>query len=416
MSDVVVIKSGQVVHFPVTSGDPLARYQQQLGISQVSNLHDLGIVRSIIQADPRASTDQITTAVSSILASSNTSTILQLEFPDLTVEEGATLVFAGPITTLTAGNVIILGEVRVYGSLDISCSTIGGTARPVITSISPSTGSTLGGTRVTLQGSGFISGMQIYFGGTYAGQAFPDSWTVDSPPMANVGPVDITASINGTLTSLTSAEDVFTYVYIPGVASIDVPGVLWTGETADGTITLNEPASSGGTPVTLSSGSGLIVPAGIFVNAGGSSATFSVTVPLTATLGEFAISATGPDGTAKSTTGKIHPGEIFVDVPVDSGIVVGEVGVATVLVRTPAPASGGLITLTTNFPQAVSIPADVSLPGGSTSALFDLRGLQPMEGVTISASYEGNSVTSAPFTVTHRPVPPPPPPKNGKPI
>jgi|GEM_PF-6968178 len=449
MSDaVVVIKSGEVVHFPVTSDHPLAKYQQQLDSSQLSNLHDLAIVRTMVQANPRLSTDQITMAVNGILASSNIRTILQLGFPDLTVEEGATMVLAGPISTLTAGNVVVLGDILAYGALNLSCSTLGGIAPPVISGISPSTGSTLGGTEVYIQGSGFGSATAVYFGNTPAASARPvdgglAGFVAYSPP-ANAGPVDITARV-GLLTSAISPADVFTYVYLPGAGSINVSSnVLWAGETITGTVTLDEPAGPEGVTVTMDipDPAGVTVPASVVINPGETSATFPITASATVSggpgvegpgvAGAAIVYASGPDGTEiESPLIEVYAGQIVVILPsallTGPGLVSGETATGTIVVRTPAPASGGLITLSASHAGAVSIPASVPLPGGGTSATFTLTALQVSGtfGVTISASYEGNSSTSPLFKViAHEPPPrppvpppPPPPPKNGpKPV
>jgi hypothetical protein len=89
MSDTVVIKSGEVVHFPVASDHPLAKYQQQLDVSQLANLHDLATVRTVTRTNPKLSTDQITAVVNGVLASSKIGSVLQLVFPNITIEEGA---------------------------------------------------------------------------------------------------------------------------------------------------------------------------------------------------------------------------------------------------------------------------------------------------------------------------------------
>ena len=295
---------------------------------------------------------------------------------------------------------------------------------PVISSISPSTGSTLGGTEVMIQGSGFDSrAMEIFFGGPPAAEIFfPDptdsghcmAW---SPP-ASAGPVNITARTYGVLRSSPSPADVFTYAYLPSVASITAsPNVLWTGRTLLGTVTLNEPAASGGTTVTLtlSGPAGVTVPTAVEFAAGGTSADFTITAAATATSGTATITATGPDGTPQSTTIAIYPGQIFISVPslfdqFPSSLGYGQPVTGTILVRTPAPAAGGLITLSTNRPDAVRIPANVDLPGGSTTSVpFTLAAFNVhATGVTISASYEGDSTTSAAFRVNVQ-IPPPPP-------
>jgi hypothetical protein len=420
MNDTILITSGEVVRFPVAYDHPLASYQKQLSVEQVSNLLDLAVVRAMVQAHPEVSTDQITAAFNDTLASSNISGIILLNFPNITVEEGATMVIDGPVTTLTAGDVIIMGELIVHGSLNLTCSTLGGVARPTISSIFPSTGSTLGGTWIEIWGSNIDSNTtEIYFGDTLATDSvqFIDGGycTVYSPPAANAGPVDITARVRGALSSPTSPADVFTYVYLPGVASITAsPNGLWAGEasTATATVTLNEPAAPEGTTVTLSVAGppDVTVPPSVLINAGDTSATFPITVASTTGSGTVTVTATGPDGRPQSTTVGIYTGQIAMSLAwptaQDFGPQAGDSGIGTIFVRSPAPASGGLISLTIN-PHFVSIPANVPLQAGSTSATFTLSvGNDKKAIITITASYEGNS-TSATFGINFTPPEPP---------
>jgi IPT/TIG domain len=406
MSDTVLIVSGEIVRFPVANDHPLASYQQQLSVAQVSNLQDLTIVRAMAQAHPELSTDQITTAFNDALASSNIGGILQLTFPNLTVEEGATMVIDGPVTTLTAGDVIILGELIVNGSLNLTCSTLGGVARPIISSISPSGGSTRGGTQVEIWGSDFDSNTtKIYFGDTLATDQVQFTGSgycaLYSPPAASAGPVDITARVGGVFSSPTSPADVFTYVYLPGVASITVtPDALWTGETSTATVTvtLNEPATPEGTNVTLSitGPPGVTVPPSVLISPGETSATFPLTVPSSVSSGGIVVTATGPDGWPQSTTVGIYAGQIVMSLALPSdqaGLFYGDSATGTIFVNSPAPTSGGLITLEANPPGVVRVsPANVTLQAGSTSATFTLSVVSDARGfATITATYEGNS-------------------------
>ncbi len=83
---------------------------------------------------------------------------------------------------------------------------------PVVTSISPTVGSTAGGTTVTITGSGFSSGATVDFGtvaGTSVTVVSSTSITVVSPAEMT-GTVNVTVTVNG-LTSATVSGDQFTY-------------------------------------------------------------------------------------------------------------------------------------------------------------------------------------------------------------
>lgn len=288
---------------------------------------------------------------------------------------------------------------------------------PVISSIDPSTGSTIGGTQVLIQGSYLDGATAVLFGGTPGtgvNTLAGDTIEAISPP-ASAGPVDIIVDAN-VQSSSPSPAAVFTYIYEPGVTGITVnPDILWTGQSATGTVTLNELAPPGGTTVELlvsgiEEASFVTAPATVPVPAGdNTSDTFTITTSATA-WGAATITAGGPDGNALSTAVEISAGQIVLALPLPAGyLLIGQTATGTVSVRTPAPASGGLITLSTSNSAVVSItPAVVDLPSGSSSATFTVTALSA--GVcTISANYLGDSATTNPFVVRQEPPPVKPP-------
>ncbi len=113
--------------------------------------------------------------------------------------------------------------VNSSGDVDVTVTTPGGTstdlfsyvAPPVILSISPTSGSTCGGTKVTITGSGFTGATSVSFG-SYKAKATDftvDSdtqITVGSPPANSSGKVDVTVTTPGG-TSATSSADLFSY-------------------------------------------------------------------------------------------------------------------------------------------------------------------------------------------------------------
>ena len=131
-----------------------------------------------------------------------------------------------------------------------------GTA-PAVTSVSPDTGSTAGGTNVTITGTSFIAGATVSFGGTAATNVnvvSATSITATSP--AGSGIVDVTVT-TARGTSATGAADGFTYlptltVGVSGSGTVtSTPSGISCGSTcsasfASGTqVTLNETPASG---------------------------------------------------------------------------------------------------------------------------------------------------------------------------
>lgn len=139
--------------------------------------------------------------------------------------------------------------------------------RPLaVTSISPNTGPTNGGTSVTILGTGFTGTTNVKFG------TAPASFTVDSdtqitatsPSTSLAGAVHVTVT-NSRGTSVTSTADLFTYVggspTITSLSPIEVPltggSVTLTGTNLNpgGTVTL----TVGGDPVTILTNNGTTI-------------------------------------------------------------------------------------------------------------------------------------------------------------
>jgi hypothetical protein len=90
---------------------------------------------------------------------------------------------------------------------------------PALTSTSPSSGLISGGTTVTLNGTGFLPGATVSFGGTPATSVTVDSFTkitATSPAAGGAGPVAVTVTTPGGTTSGTpSCSNAFTYGSAP---------------------------------------------------------------------------------------------------------------------------------------------------------------------------------------------------------
>jgi Tfp pilus assembly protein PilV len=167
------------------------------------------------------------------------------------------------------------------GVVDVTVTTSAGTSptnpldqftyAPTVTGIAPSTGGAVGGTTVTITGTGFIGASGVYFGATAASSysvVSASSITAVSPSGA-AGTVDITAT-TAAGTSATSGADKFTY-----------------GTTVSG-ISPNSGPDSGGTVVNLL-GSGFT---------GATSVKFGSAAATTFTVNsDLSISATAPAGT-----------------------------------------------------------------------------------------------------------------------
>ncbi|VVE00625.1 IPT/TIG domain-containing protein [Pandoraea commovens] len=102
---------------------------------------------------------------------------------------------------------------------------------PAVTGVSPTQGSTAGGTSVTITGTNLADVTSVSFGGS-AGSITSKTTTqiVATAPAASAGTVDITVTSPGG-TSATSGADQFTYVNVPTVSNVSPS----SGPTGGGT-------------------------------------------------------------------------------------------------------------------------------------------------------------------------------------
>jgi hypothetical protein len=146
---------------------------------------------------------------------------------------------APPAPLLQAGAV----DITVDGSPPVAADKFTYTG-PIITGLSPNTGSAYGDTPVLVEGNGFASNMTVTFGyaqgspvdttcqlGTVVATPGSDSCSFFAPP--GTGPVHVVANVNGALSTPTNA-DLFTYV-----------------EPPTGALSPDTGPMTGGTPVTL---------------------------------------------------------------------------------------------------------------------------------------------------------------------
>jgi hypothetical protein len=190
---------------------------------------------------------------------------------------------------------------------------VSGSSPPSVSSLSPSSGSTHGGTAVTITGAGFGAGASVSFGSSPASSvtvSSPSSITATSP--AGSGTVNVTVTTSSG-TSTTTAADLFTYV-VPAVTPLAAPlpeatftpvpapqlGVTGNVAPVSGTVLVRVPPST--TFVSLASLRQ--IPFGSVINA---------------THGRVSVTTAAPHGGTQ--TGEFFEGE-FVLTQAHSGLVV----------------------------------------------------------------------------------------------
>jgi hypothetical protein len=155
----------------------------------------------------------------------------------------------------------------------------GVTPPPTMSSVSPNSGPTSGGTAVTITGTNFAAGATVTFGGVAATNVVVTSGTQinATTPTGSAGAVAVTVTVSGQSASLTSG---FTYVVIPTVSGVSPS----SGSTAGGTaVTITGTNFAAGAMVTFGgvAATNVVVTSGTQINAttpAGSAGAVAVTV------------------------------------------------------------------------------------------------------------------------------------------
>jgi Family of unknown function (DUF6519) len=168
------------------------------------------------------------------------------------------------------------------------------------------------------------------------------------------------------------------------LSSIQVPAQLLAGATAVVTITLTDNAPAGGLPVTItiaSTPANLVTspasPTTVTVPAGAPQTSFNIQIA-PASVGQATITASVP-GMSKAGTLSVAPLTLTGNLDIaPRTIVVGDQATGTVHLTGPAPlapAPPTVVTLASANTGIATVPQNVTVPGGTTSAQFFINGI-----------------------------------------
>jgi hypothetical protein len=270
---------------------------------------------------------------------------------------------------------------------------------PIITSISPASGSIAGGTVITISGTGFTGATAVKFGSTAATSVKVTSVTTitATAPAHVAGTVDVTVTTSGG-TSATSAADQYTYEVPPAVTKVN----------------LNTGPLGGGTPVSIT-GTNLLGATNVYF--GGIPATSytvnNATSITTTTPGNGAgtvdVTVTTPGGTSATSaadqyTYEVPPAVTKVNLntgPLGGGTPVSITGTnllgatkvyfggtpatsytvnsaTSITATSPAAQSGSIVVITVITPSGTSaiVPADqFTYTGNTQSSIAVMRSM-----------------------------------------
>ncbi len=177
---------------------------------------------------------------------------------------------AATITADSATSITVISPPGDPGEVEVTVTTPGGTgnagvytylaAPPVITLVSPRSGSTAGGTVVTISGSVFNCGTTAVDFGSIPATSFTvnsdQSITAVSPPepAGTVG-ITVTSAVVGTISGIDIAAGTYTYVSPPAITALSPT----SGPVAGGTsVTISGTGLSGATAVDFGTTAGTI--------------------------------------------------------------------------------------------------------------------------------------------------------------
>ena len=169
------------------------------------------------------------------------------------------------------------------------------------------------------------------------------------------------------------------------------------GGSVTGTVTLSAAAPSAGALVALASSStNAAVPATVTIQAGATTATFTVstvsadTATITASFGGVSVQASLVI-TSVVVVPRLQSLTLSQSAVAGGGPVTGTVALSAV-----APSGGTVVALASSAPNSATVPATVTVPAGSTSATFSITTSAVASGqsVTISATYNGVTQTA----------------------
>jgi len=154
-----------------------------------------------------------------------------------------------------------------------------------------------------------------------------------------------------------------------------------SGGTVTGTLRLTSPAPAGGAIVRLqgSMEGQVIVPPTVTIPGGSISATFTTT-PAPETPFPRWVFIQGTYGTSGGSQARIleiepaaGPATLLAIGPASQDLIGGNAGRASVALVIPAPAGGGVVSLTTDNPSVIQVPASVTIPEGNSAISFAIE-------------------------------------------
>jgi hypothetical protein len=217
--------------------------------------------------------------------------------------------------------------------------------------------------------------------------------------VASIGVIGaLGATQSGTGTTITATGGTITTIVSPSLTLLTCNSTtLLSGASTTCTVTLNQPAPTGGAVVALSDNNALLtVPASVTIAAAAASATFTATAGTITTTQPAAITATLNGASQTATLSLVAPTLVSSLACNPSSVNSGTSTTCTVTLNQTAPTGGAVVALSDNN-ALLTVPASVTIAATAASATFTAAAgtIPTTQPATITATLNGASQTAA---------------------
>jgi hypothetical protein len=178
----------------------------------------------------------------------------------------------------------------------------------------------------------------------------------------------------------------------PGMSGVSLnENPVLAGRSTSGLLTISGAAPSGGQAVTLQSSdpTRVAVPSSVVVAAGQTTAGFPVDTTVGSTVTTTVTASIGGSNASAQFKVVSHPSVASVALQRQC-FTLGSFSSNRVTLDVPAPADTG-VDLQSSDPLSLFVPSTVTVPSGSSSALFGVTALSPSSSVTVTATLGASS-------------------------
>jgi len=250
---------------------------------------------------------------------------------------------------------------------------------------------------------------------TLSGTPLQYAWTADqgsitiaggtvtfNPPPPSTGTTVATINAQARDGAGLSTSNVTFITIQPGDAIALNPTAVSSGTPSQGTLSLANAAPSGGISIGLSSSNPTVasVPSSVLVPGGSTSANFTVTTYPVSSTTNVTITASFAGGPKSATLAVSPPAASLSSVATSPTSVTGGTSSTGTVTLTGAAGTGGVVINLASSDPAASVPANVTVIAGASSATFPIT-TSPVSvttNVTITAT-QGSITRTAPLTV-----------------